>query len=186
MYFNAFLYPIFVLAFFVIIMFLSNLRVSFLLNVKSCTITYKMTGRILKYIKIFEVKSGDEKKKRNNWKKSRNETKPGNRIYYKILQKAFKGRKMRMIHIERLILEGTYSIGDAAVNAIFLGFFMALWQLLLLFLNERFILEQQKFEFTPDFHNDQNDFFLQIILRVTLLKFIWLILIFYIKIICTR
>jgi hypothetical protein len=181
MNFSAYLYLLYLLLIIVVLLSLSSVRLSIVLNIKDNILAYEITGSLFKYIKIFEVKSGVEKKGARIWKKYRDEKRYKGDKNTRILKKALKERKTRMIHVEKLLLEGTYSIGDAAANAILFGIFMALWQILLIYLNEHFKLDHQNFKLKPDFHNDRNDVNFHVVLRTTVYKIIWLLCIFIIS-----
>lgn len=174
---SAFLYPLILSGFLIVLVLLASARISINLNVKDGALVYRITGSILWYIKIFEIKSGIEKKtkKRFGGFKEERGTTGGN--FFEIIKKVLKRRKLRIIHIDRLIIEGTYSIGDAAANAILFGLFITLWQFLLIFLNEKFKLEYHSFKLIPDFQKDKNDIIFHAILRATVFNLIWLYLI---------
>ncbi|NLY18579.1 MAG: DUF2953 domain-containing protein [Clostridiaceae bacterium] len=176
----AFFYPFFLVGLFIAIMLLTSARISVVLNFSDNIFAYRITGSILKYITVFAIKSGGEKERQKR-DKVRKGTGSKEGKYLNLLKSALLERKLKLIHVEKLELEGTYSIGDAAVNAIFFGIFMALWQLLLIILNERFRLEHQSFRLRPDFHNAGNNFKFHLVLRAAIYKILWLLLFDIIK-----
>ena len=178
---SIFLYLFYLLLIIIFLFSISSVRLLITLNIKDNILAYEISCSLLSYIKIFEIKSGVKKKRTGLWKKYRNEKKSEGGKLGRILKKALKERKTRMIHVEKLLLEGTYSIGDAAANAILFGVFMALWQILLIYLNEHFKLDHQNFKLKPDFHNDRNDVNFHVVLRTTVYKIIWLLCIFFIS-----
>lgn len=90
----------------------------------------------------------------------------------KIIGRAVKNKKGKIFHIEKLSLKGTFSIEDAAANAILHGVFMILWQFLLIFLASNFRLEHQHYNLLPDFEHDRNKMIFQAILRVVILNMV--------------
>lgn len=177
---SAFLYPFVLAGTFIFVMSLTSARISVVLALNDDVFEYKIKGSILKHITVFAIKSGVDKEGRQFGKKSKGKKNREDK-FLNILKNALKGRKLRLIHVERLVLEGTYSIGDAAANAILFGLFMALWQFLLLYLNEHFKLEHQSFRLKPDFQNDRNNFTFHIILRAAVFKIVWLLLLHFLK-----
>lgn len=176
---SAFLYPFYLFGLFLFIMSLTSARLSIVLELRDDIFAYRVTGSILKYITVFTVKSGV--KKEGRWRKVWKGKKNKEGKYLNILKNVLEERKLRLIDVERLVLEGTYSIGDAAVNAILYGVFMALWQFFLIYLNEHFKLKHQSFRLKPDFQNDRIDLKFQIILRAAVFKIVWMIFFYVIK-----
>jgi hypothetical protein len=61
--------PVFLIIFLlVLLLLLANFRIHVELIAKDADITYTIKGTILKYIPIFEIKSGTEKKGRKKWR----------------------------------------------------------------------------------------------------------------------
>ncbi|NLM09520.1 MAG: DUF2953 domain-containing protein [Clostridiaceae bacterium] len=165
-----------VILFFVAILLLMlfmSLRISIELTAKSSGITYTVKGSIFKYIKIVEVKSGTKKQKRQE----KDSEKKRERIL-DLIRIAINGK---IFHIEKLSLSGTFSINDAAANAVLYGTFLTLWQFIIILLSANFKLEHQNYSFYPDFQNDKNELIFQLILRVVILKALSLIINYYLE-----
>jgi len=122
---------------------------------------------------VFALKSGDKQESKQLGKKG---GKGKGEKYLNILKNALKEPELRLIVVERLVLEGTYSIGDAAVNAILFGILIILWQILIIYLSENYKLEHESFRFKPDFQSDRNNFKFHVTLRAAIYKIVWLIL----------
>lgn len=163
-----------VAAFFVLLLFMS-LRISVEVVAENSGIRYTVKGSILKYIKIAEVKSGVKKKDKPGEKDKKREKILG------LVKTAFKKNNGKIFHIEKLSLTGTFSVEDAAANAVLHGFFIILWQFFLIFLSANFKLEHQYYRFYPDFQNDRNEFIFQIILRVVIFRALLLIIRYWIN-----
>jgi len=158
-----------------LLLFLS-IRISIEFIARETGITYTIKGSVFRYVKVLEVKSGTEKR----WKKRRKAGSKERRLVRDrlpgLIQTALKRRKGRMFHIEELSLNGTFSIKDAAANAVIYGVLLILWQFLLIFLAANFKLERHNYNFMPDFKNNKNEMMLHIIFRFIPLKIILLII----------
>lgn len=159
----------------VLLLFLS-IRISIEFIARETGITYTIKGSVFRYLKVLEVKSGTEKRGKKRWKTGYKEKRLVREKLLGLLQTAVKKRKGRMFHIEELSLNGTFSLEDAAANAVIYGLLLILWQFLLIFLAANFKLERQNYNFMPDFQNDKNEMMFHIIFRVILLKIILLII----------
>ncbi len=169
------LLPIFFIILILGFFLLGSLRISVWLVAKDTGITYNIQLNILKFIKVFEVKSGTRKRK----KRRKSETKEKKRAHstvYGIFSHALHNHKGKVLHIEKLDLQGTFSTKDAAANAILFGILMILWQWLLIFLTAHFSLEHQNFHILPDFQNHRNEMVLHFIFRIVFMKILFLIL----------
>ncbi|HEY8422697.1 MAG TPA: DUF2953 domain-containing protein [Thermoclostridium sp.] len=163
---------LFFIAVFVSVLFMS-LRISIEVIAENSGVTYSVKGIILKYIKIAEVKSGTEKPKKPQKAEKEREKILG------IIKTAMKKNNGKIFHIEKLSLTGTFSVDDAAANAILYGFFIILWQFIIIFLSAHFTFEHQNYGLYPDFQNDKNELIFQVILRVVILKALLLVLTYY-------
>lgn len=165
-------------AFLLLLRFLS-LRISVELIAKDSGITYTIKGSIFKFIKVMEIKSGTEKKK--EWKIDAGEDLFIREKVLGLLGSALKKNKGKIFHIEKLSVKGSFSIKDAAADAILYGTFIMLWQFLLIFLSANFSLEHQNYSFYPDFQNNKNELIFHLIFRVVILKVVLLSVNYLIK-----
>ena len=141
---------------------------------KESEITYTIKGKILKVIKVFEVNSGEKDKKQAKINEKKEYSKDNNVL--KIFRKVIAEQRGKLIHIEKLSVDGTFSIEDAAANALLYGLFLTLWQFLLIFLAANFSLEHQSYNFLPDFQKDRNEMVFCSILRVEAVHMVLLVL----------
>lgn len=153
-----------------------SIRISIELVAKNSGITYTVKGSIFKYINVVEVKSGIKKRKRENEKTDRKREKVLGLIKAAVIRD-----KGKIFHIEKLSLTGTFSIEDAAANAILYGAFIVLWQFILLILSANFKLEHQNYSFYPDYQNGKNELIFQAILRVVIFKVLLLLINYFIE-----
>ncbi|AGC67578.1 hypothetical protein Cst_c05560 [Thermoclostridium stercorarium subsp. stercorarium DSM 8532] len=153
-----------IIALIIVALFMS-LRISIEFTAGSEGISYTVKGIVFKYIKILEIKSNSEKKR----KKTKGGEKKRGRILG-IIRTAMRKKNGKAVHIEKFSLTGTFSVDDAAANAILYGGFIILWQFAVLFLSEHFTFEHQNYAFYPDFQNDKTEFIFQIIFRVVIFK----------------
>lgn len=152
-----------------LLLLLLSLRISVEFIAKDTGISYSVRGSVFKFLKLFELKSGVTANKKRSYEEGK-ET-----IREKILSmvdNAIKEHRGKIFHIEKLSLKGTFSIEDAAANAILYGLFMILWQFLLIFLSTHFKLEHQNYNFLPDFQHDRNELTFHAILRVVLFNLV--------------
>lgn len=169
--------PVFLILIALIALFLLNsFRINIELVARDASVNYTIRGSVLKVIKVFEVKSGDEEKKGKPRKTKGNKKGSFGKRVLVAIRKAILEHRGKIIHIERLSVDGTFSIEDAAVNAVLYGIFLTLWQFLLLFLAANFRLEHQSYNFMPDFRNDRNEFIFNAILRVVILNMVLLVI----------
>ncbi|MBP7176342.1 MAG: hypothetical protein KBA53_09045 [Thermoclostridium sp.] len=174
----------------VLIIFLSLLllflfirfRIYIEFTAKESGINYTIRGKILKVIKVFEV-NGDSDEKGEKSKRSKKASKSNKKkkdskdvSFPRIIRKVIEKRNGKLIHIEKLSVDGTFSIEDAAANALLHGLFLTLWQFLVIFLAANFSLEHQSYNFLPDFQKDRNEIFFCTILRVESVHMVLLVL----------
>ena len=162
------------------ILILLLLFISFRINIELIAsetgITYTVKGSLLKVIKLFEVKSGEEAKGGKSWQTDEKEQAFLRKRVFGILWEAMVEHKGKVLHIEKLSVNGTFSIEDAAANALLYGLFMALWQFLLIFLAANFTLENQCYHFMPDFRHDRNELIFHAIFRILILHVLMLVI----------
>lgn len=165
---------------FVSAIFLLLLLISFRINIeliaKDSGITYTIKGSLLKVVKVFEIKSGSEEMGRKVWQTDEKEQSFIRKRLFGIIKEAITEQRGKIFHIEKLSVDGTFSIEDAAANAILHGLFLTLWQFLLIFLAANFTLEHQNYNFLPDFRNDRNEFIFHVIFRVVIIQMVLLVL----------
>lgn len=157
-----------------VLLFIS-FRISIELIANETGITYTIKGNILKVIKVFEVKNGREGKKKR-WTTDRQEKGALRKKFLGIIKTAIDDRRGKIFHIEKLSLTGSFSLNDAAANAILYGFFLTLWQFLLIFLAANFRLEHQNYNFLPDFQHDRNEMIFHAIFRVVIVNMVLLLI----------
>lgn len=165
-----------ILVFVVFLLLLLSFRINIELIARDSGITFTVKGSILKVIKVFEVKSGSEKMGKKVWQTGDKERGIIRRRVFGIIREALTERKGKIFHIEKLTVDGTFSIEDAAADAILHGLFLTLWQFLLIFLAANFTLEHQNYNFLPDFRNGRNEFIFHIIFRVVIINMLLLVL----------
>lgn len=165
---------ILVLAGVLVFILLMSLRISVEVIARSSGITYTVKGSILKYIKIAEVKSGSRKKK-----KGKKDTEKKREKLLGIIKTAVKKNNGKIFHVEKLSLTGSFSLEDAAADAILYGTFLILWQFIIIFLSANFKFEHQNYSFYPDFQNNKNELIFQLILRVVILRVLLLLINYY-------
>ncbi len=158
------------------ILLLFSLRISLELLAKEEDITYTVKGSIFKHLKVFEIKKGTEDEGKKRWKTDWKENKFIKTKVLSIYDSALKKHAGKVLHIEKLELHGTFSVEDAAVDAILYGVFLALWQFLLIFLSANFSLEHQCFNFLPDFNKNRNKLIFHAIFRIVIINILWLII----------
>jgi len=167
---------IFCIAAVITLMLSMSLRISVEVTAGDSGINYTIRGSILRYIKILEIKSGTEKKR----KPKKKSEKKRDRILG-IVKAAFKKKNGKMIHVEKLSLTGTFSTEDAAADAILHGLFIILWQFIIIFLSANFTFEHQNYNFLPDFQNNRNELVFQLILRIVILNALIVLIRYYLS-----
>jgi hypothetical protein len=160
----------------ILLLLLISFRINIELIARDSGITYTVKGSILKVIKVFEIKSGSEEKGKKNWQTDEKEQGFIRKRLLGIIKEAITEQRGKIFHIEKLSVDGTFSIEDAAANAILHGLFLTLWQFLLIFLAANFTLEHQNYNFLPDFRNDRNEFIFHVIFRVLIIHMVLLVL----------
>lgn len=169
--------PVFLIALLLILMLLLvNFRVFVELAANDSGIAYTIKGTVLKYIPVFEIKSGTEKKGRKQWKLGSKEKRTIRTRFFNLIIGAIRKNKGKALHIEKLEVMGTFSAEDAAVNAIIYGIIIALWNCFIIMLSAWFSLEHGNFNLIPDFHNNRNEFMFHAVIRIMLLKILIIIL----------
>jgi len=169
--------PVFLIPFLLILLLLlTNFRIWVEFIARDSTVTYTIKGTILKYVPIFEVKSGTEKKGRKKWRLGSKEKKTIRTNFINLIVGAVRKNKGKMLHIEKLELTGSFSVEDAAANAILYGIFLVLWNYFIIALSAWFNLEHGNFNVVPDFQNNRNRFMFHAVFRVMLLNVLILIL----------
>lgn len=158
----------------------SSFRISIEFIVRESSATYTIKGTVFKYVKVMEVNNTSRKRKHKRRETHKRKKGFGEKLP-NLIQTALKNRKGKMLHIEELSLRGTFSIEDAAANAVIYGILLIIWQFLLIYLAANFKLEHQYYNFIPDFQNDRNEMMLHVIFRVVVLKAIWLIITWFIE-----
>ncbi len=161
---------------FLLLLLLLSFRINIELIARDSGIAYTIKGNILKVIKVFEVKSGSEEAGKKVWETDEKEQGFIRKRLFGIIKEALTEQKGKIFHIEKLSVDGTFSIEDAAANAILHGLFLTLWQFLLIFLAANFTLEHQTYNFLPDFRNDRNEFIFHVIFRVVIINMLLLVL----------
>jgi hypothetical protein len=161
---------------FIVLLLLISFRINIELIATDSGITYTIKGSILKVVKVFEVKSGSEEMGKKTWQTSEKEQGFIRKRLFGVIREAITEQKGKVFHIEKLSVDGTFSIEDAAANAILHGLFLTLWQFLLIFLAANFTLEHQYYNFLPDFRNDRNEFIFHVIFRVVIFNMVMLVL----------
>jgi hypothetical protein len=155
---------------------LANFRIWVELIAKDSSFTYTIKGTILKYIPIFEIKSGTEKKGRKKWRLGSKEKKTVRTDFLNLIGGAIRKNKGKILHIEKLELTGSFSVEDAAANAIIYGIILVLWNYFIIALSAWFSLEHGSFSLVPDFQNNTNKLMFHAVFRVMLLNVLILIL----------
>jgi hypothetical protein len=169
--------PVFLIIFLlVLLLLLANFRIHVELIAKDADITYTIKGTILKYIPIFEIKSGTEKKGRKKWRLGLKEKKTVRTNFLNLIAGAIRKNRGKMLHIEKLELTGSFSVEDAAVNAIIYGIILVLWNYFIITLSAWFSLEHGNFSLIPDFQNNANRLMFHAVFRVMLLNVFILLL----------
>jgi energy-coupling factor transporter transmembrane protein EcfT len=167
---------IFVLAGFVLLLLLLSFRIHIELIATDSGITYTISGNIMKVVKIYEVKSGSGDKDKKMRKAGGKDKDTIRKRLLGVIKEAITEQRGKIFHIEKLSVDGTFSIEDAAANALLYGLFLTLWQFLLIFLSANFTLEHQKYNFMPDFRNDRNEFIFHAIFRVVIIRMLLLVI----------
>lgn len=168
--------PVFLMLAILIFVLMNSFRIQIELSAREEIISYTIRGSILKVITLFKITDNDEKKSRKPQKSDGKEKGSFGKRVFEIIREAILDHRGKIIHIERLSVDGTFSIEDAAANAILYGIFLSLWQFLLIFLAANFRLEHQSYNFLPDFRNDRNEFIFQLIFRVVILNMVLLVI----------
>lgn len=168
----VFLTPVFLL----LLLLLISFRINIEFIAKDSGMTYTIKGNILKVVKVFEIKSGREEKRKKHWRVNNKEKGFIRKRLIGIIKTAIDDQRGKIFHIEKLSVNGTFSIEDAAANAILYGLFLILWQFLLIFLSANFKLEHENFNFLPDFRNDRNELIFHVIFRVVIFNIVMLVL----------
>ncbi len=167
--------PVFLILAALIFILMNSFRIHIELTARDERISYTIRGSILKVITLFRVTDGDEEKRRKPESDGKEKGSFGKRVFG-IIREAILDHRGKIIHIEKLSVDGTFSIEDAAANAILYGIFLSLWQFLLIFLAANFRLEHQSYNFLPDFRNDRNEFIFHLIFRVVILNMVLLVI----------
>jgi len=160
----------------VLLMLFMSLRISVELTAEESGISYTIRGNIFRYIKKMEIRSGSGRKRVNKKKGEKRHDK-----LLGIIKTAIRKNNGKVIHVEKLSLTGTFSIEDAAANAILYGIFLILWQYIILFLSANFTFEHHNYNLRPDFQNNKNSLFFQIVMRIVVLKALLLLIKHYLE-----
>ncbi|NLN64832.1 MAG: hypothetical protein GX144_05395 [Clostridiaceae bacterium] len=157
------------------LLLLISFRINIVFIAKDTGITYTIKGDLLKVIKVFEIKSGRDEREKKNWQINQKEKGVLRARFLGLINQAIQEQRGKIFHIEKLSIDGTFSIEDAAANAVLYGLFLILWQFVLIFLAKNFKLEHQYYNFLPDFQNDKNELIFQAIFRVVIFKMLLLV-----------
>ena len=157
------------------LLLLISSRINIVFIAKDTGITYTIKGDLLKVIKVFEIKSGRDEREKKNWQINQKEKGVLRARFLGLINQAIQEQRGKIFHIEKLSIDGTFSIEDAAANAVLYGLFLILWQFVLIFLAKNFKLEHQYYNFLPDFQNDKNELIFQAIFRVVIFKMLLLV-----------
>jgi len=172
--------PVFLISFFLLILLLllANFRIFVEFIAKDAGIAYTVKGTILKYIPVFEIKRGTEEKGRKQWMLGLKEKRTLHRNFLNLIVGAVRKNKGKKLHIEKLELTGSFSIEDAAANAIIYGIILSLWNCFIILLSAWFSLEHGNFSLVPDFQNNRNKLMFHAVFRIMLLNVLVLILLY--------
>jgi hypothetical protein len=176
---------IFIFLSFLFLILLLSFRISLEVIAKKSGIAYTVKATLFKYVKVVEVKSGQKKTKKSEkstegrkkkWKTSDKESKAIHERVIDIIYAILKKNRGKIFHIEELSISGSFSLEDAALDAILYGTLIILWQFLIIYLSANFSLEHQSFKFYPDFKNNTNELVFHGILRVVIIQAIFVLI----------
>ena len=123
---------IFIFLSFLFLILLLSFRISLEVIAKKSGITYTVKATLFKYVKVVEVKSGQKKTKKSEkstegrkkkWKTSDKESKAIHERVIDIIYAILKKNRGKIFHIEELSISGSFSLEDAALDAILMAHF---------------------------------------------------------------